>query len=234
MKIHVFSIMHNEERLLTYFLRHYSTFADKIFIFDDDSTDRTAEIAKKNPKVQIFHFPNPTPGKNNEGAMNKCFVESYKKFSRGIADWVMFVDGDEFIYHKDIVNVFEKAKKDGENVLKTTAYSMISEKFPTTEGQIYEECCYGIRNVDQDKSVIINPEIDIDYFQARHFIIMPPGIHWQRVGLLFLHFQHISKEYFIERYTHSFPRRNYTSKGAAFRMRKGLAFFDRKPLIKII
>lgn len=34
MKIDVFSIMRNEEDLLPYFLRHYETFADRIFIFD--------------------------------------------------------------------------------------------------------------------------------------------------------------------------------------------------------
>ena len=57
MTIHVYNIVHNEEFLLPYYLRHYEQFADKIFIFDDESTDRTAEIAKAHPKVTYLKYP---------------------------------------------------------------------------------------------------------------------------------------------------------------------------------
>jgi glycosyltransferase involved in cell wall biosynthesis len=227
MVIHVFSVMHNEEKLLPYWLRHYSTFVDKIFIADDESSDKTVEIAKANPKVEVFKLENDTPGKNNEPAMTKFFIDGYKKYSRGAADWVIFADGDEFFYHKDIVKKLKDAKNNGEKVIKTTAFSMVSQTFPTTNGQIYDEIKRGVRNVDHDKSVIIDPKIDISYvWQARHKIVMPENVHWQRIGLLMLHYQHLGRDYFIARYRESFPRRNYRKGSAELRMRKGLAFFD--------
>jgi glycosyltransferase involved in cell wall biosynthesis len=46
MKVGLTAPCFNEERFLPYFLRHYSTFCDKIFIFDNCSTDKSKEIIK--------------------------------------------------------------------------------------------------------------------------------------------------------------------------------------------
>src|SRR3989338_1733301 len=101
MKVHIFSIMWNEEYILPYFLRHYSTFADKIFIINDHSTDKTTTIARSNNKVTVLDYKYK-PGLD-EANFNRCFTRYYKKYSRGVADWVMCVDADEFIYHPNLV-----------------------------------------------------------------------------------------------------------------------------------
>ena len=237
MIIHVYSVMRNEERMLPYFLRHYSTFAEKIFIFNDKSTDRTAEIAKAHPKVELFDLENDLTFEGrpivNNIAMNKAFTEGYKKYSRGVADWVMVADGDEFIYRQKLVDTLARCKKDGVKVLRGCGFSMISDTFPTTDGQIYDECCYGVRNVQFDKAVIFDPSIEVDFAQGRHYTYPPEGVRIEKAQISFLHYQHMSKEYYLSRMD-NFSRRMYSKRKAANRIRAGLAFFDRTPLIKVI
>ncbi len=109
MKIHVYSIMKNEEKFLPYFLRHYSTFADSIYIFNDNSTDNTVEIAKLNEKVQLLDYNYETGF--FDGDVNTCFEKAYKKHSRCVADWVMVVDADEFLYNKNMEERMKEQKK---------------------------------------------------------------------------------------------------------------------------
>ena len=78
MKIHVYSIVRNDRYILPYFLRHYSTFADRIFIIDDHSTDDTAEIAKANPKVTLLPFEyDPAPCGKPPG--QQCHEKNVRK-----------------------------------------------------------------------------------------------------------------------------------------------------------
>jgi glycosyltransferase involved in cell wall biosynthesis len=46
MNIHVYTVAYNEELLMPFFLRHYKRFANHITVFDNESTDKTAELAK--------------------------------------------------------------------------------------------------------------------------------------------------------------------------------------------
>ena len=202
--VHVFSIMWNEEYLLPYFLRHYSTFADTIFIFNDHSTDRTAEIAKAHPKVRLLDF-NYDPGLHEDN-FNDCFIKSYKQYSRGVADWVMCVDADELIYNRDIVGVLSEQHRRGIKALKCTGYIMVSEKLPTTKGQIYDECKIGTRSRGYDKPIVFSPEIDIKFGIGRHTAQLPPGIQAHKAKLTLLHYRYLSRDYIIERNAKSFPR----------------------------
>lgn len=204
MIIHVYSIMRNEEDLLPYFLRHYSTFADTIFIIDDKSTDRTLKIAKTNKKVKLLKYKFTEGFVENEH--NECFKKFYKKYSRGVADWVMVVDGDEFIYNKNLVAILEGQLKWGSKVIKTAGYNIYSETFPTTKGQIYEECNKGLRTHLFDKAVIFNPSINVNFSGGRHETFLPKGINQIRARILLLHFRYLSIVFSIKRLINSTSR----------------------------
>src|SRR3990167_4792623 len=91
MRINVFSIMYNEEFMLPHFLKHYEKFADRIFIIDDHSTDRTAEIAKAHPKVEYSVY-------EHEGLNEQEFNDTFYKFYKANpSDWAVVVDCDEFL-----------------------------------------------------------------------------------------------------------------------------------------
>ena len=230
MRVDLFTIIRNEEDLLPYFLRHYETFVDNIFIFNDRSTDKTAKIAKSNPKVKLLNFD--YPGDCNEVARSECFENAYKEYSRGNADWAICVDGDEFVYHKNILEILKEQQRRGRNLLKTTGYTMFSDKFPVTNGQIYEECNKGIRTQQCDKAVILNPEIDLKFQQGRH---KPPiGIKFFRCGIMLLHYRCLSKEFILKRWKCS--KRSYSDEKYKRKIQINLDRYEkqRKYLTKII
>mgnify|MGYP003885661107 CR=1 FL=1 len=47
-KIHLYSICYNEQVMLPHFIDHYSSFCDKLFIYDNFSTDLSSDICKNN------------------------------------------------------------------------------------------------------------------------------------------------------------------------------------------
>lgn len=225
MKIHVYSIVWNEEFLLPYFLRHYSTFADRIFIINDHSSDKTVEIARAHPKVQLLDFGYSRG--LNEDDFSRCFEESYKKYSRGVADWVMCVDADEFIYNKDMRGALQKAQQQSRRTLKTTGYTMMSETLPTTDGQIYEQCPYGLRARGYDKEVVFNPELDIKFSDGRHSITVSNDLRPVKAKLALLHYRYLSRDYLIERTKNIFARMDMSDEIKSYRLKRGLATYDK-------
>ena len=236
MILHVISVMRNEEIILPYFLRYYSTIADKIIILlDTTSTDRTREMALADPLVELY-----------EVNFNKIFSEeekvqflgeAYRKHSRGVADWVICADSDEIFYKENLRKVLEYQRLKGARVLKSTAYLMLSEVIPSTTGQIYEESNRGLRNHQHDKTTIFDPALDIKFKRGEHDIYPIEGVPvcWARIMLL--HYRCLSRQYFIDRTTTTLMRYGGGQSQINQIIRQGLRGYDRdikKDLPKII
>src|SRR5690606_483337 len=98
-KISALLITYNEERNIQKFLDE-AWYADEIVIVDSESTDRTAEIAKKHPKVTFItrKFDNFTSQKNF--AIDQAQNE-----------WVTFFDADERISKALIFEMMDEINK---------------------------------------------------------------------------------------------------------------------------
>lgn len=95
MKIATITAVYNEEDLLPQFIRHYDgQGVDRFFILDNESTDRTVEIASKNPKVELSAFV--TPGVGFDGPKHHAVMRKMVALA-GHFDLVILVDADEFI-----------------------------------------------------------------------------------------------------------------------------------------
>ena len=80
----VFSV-HDEEKLFEEAFKSIKGLADEIIVIDNESTDRTAQIAKKYTKNIYVH-------KNTPNSLNA--TKNYG-FSKATGDWILSLDADE-------------------------------------------------------------------------------------------------------------------------------------------
>ena len=80
----VFSV-HNEEKLFEEALKSIKDLADEIIVVDNESTDKTAQIAKKYTKNIYVH-------KNTPNSLN---ATKNFGFSKAKGDWILSLDADE-------------------------------------------------------------------------------------------------------------------------------------------
>lgn len=160
-RVVVLSICKNEEQMMPLFLRHYSSFADRIVIWDEQSTDRTREIISKYPGTEIREWP-------HKGLDDERFLAhintAYREFVD--ADWVMFPDVDELLYHPEMVRILSEFKGD---IISSTGYALISrEGFPDGSRQAYEQVKTGYPQSNYDKAICWRPSADVMHTIGRH------------------------------------------------------------------
>ena len=190
MKIEVFAVCYNEERIMPYFLRHYSQFAE-IFIFDNHSTDRSVEIAQKGgAHVSLFD----TGGTFDDGA-NLEIKEHCWRDSK--ADWVIVIDLDEFVYHPHIVDFLSESQG---TLIQPNLYEMFTSIFPTTVGQIYEDVKNG--HPSWPKINLIQPSQikEMNYTPGCH-LATPKGnvVLVNTNDIKTLHMKNLGRQYTIDR-----------------------------------
>src|SRR5690606_2040831 len=109
-RVHVYTVCWNEAKFLPYFLAHYAQFADRIFVYDNGSTDRSPDIVRAHPKAELRQFDS---GGTFDDLSNINVKNNAYKESRGQADFVIVVDADELIYHPAIRELLQRYKEEG-------------------------------------------------------------------------------------------------------------------------
>lgn len=181
-KIWVYSLTFNESHFVKQFLKAYEE-AERIVIFDNESTDNTVELLQQDPRVEIRN--NPTNGTIRDDRYleikndwsNSDFPISWKE-ARGKADWVIVVDfdeifcnaqkiGDEIIMDLDL----SYAESLGFDIIKPYGYNMIKADAPLyAEGHPYEYSKIGTRHEPNDKMCCFRPDRleEINFFPGCH------------------------------------------------------------------
>jgi glycosyltransferase involved in cell wall biosynthesis len=142
----------NEEEILPYTLKNYGLFCSKIILHDAFSTDRTREIARQ-AGAEVRDWD--TGGKLNDmlamQLKDTCWLGTD-------ADWVLVADADELLYFPmGAAFTLSAYAHVGYPVIKPHGFSMFSEVFPTTPGQIYEEVKMGVRDLWYAKPILFAP-----------------------------------------------------------------------------
>lgn len=194
MKVDVYSITYNDVKLLPYFLRHYESFANRIFVWDDGSDDGTREMLDSDPKVEVLP--------HNLGMCDDLYFVQYLwpqyVKSRGYADWVICAESDEFVYHPNILEKLEELKSKGINKVCCQGFSMYHPEFPKTEGQIYEEAMFGSYEAKFSKTILFDPNIEIKWTVGRHHCSGERFAAFD-TGIVILHYRLLGHDYYIEK-----------------------------------
>lgn len=171
MVIHTYTLVRNEELMIMFYLNHYKNISDKILVYDNGSTDKTIEIAKSYPKVEIRNFE---MNGWDDLAITNLYNECWKD-SRGKADWVIICSADEILYHPKLQSYLEKCKKKGITIPRTIGFSMLAEDESVYDRleefknqQIYDFIKTGANWKYDSKFMVFNPEIDINYDNGCH------------------------------------------------------------------
>jgi hypothetical protein len=202
MKLWLYVVLHNERPMLLYFLKHYAPLCDRIIIYDDHSSDAGPQIALGYMNVEIRAYP-------GDGLDDMEFVHfaarTYPE-ARGRADWCIWADADEFIYHPDLRGYLARCKQQGINLPNVRGYAMFSDAFPTTPGQIYDEIRAGVRYVPEDKPVVFQPELTIRWAAGKHTADAEGAVRGGEAEIKLLHYRNLGEQWFIERNNRNYAR----------------------------
>ena len=166
-KVFVYTVCYNEEFMVPYFLKHYS-FAEKIFVYDNGSTDRSVDLLRQDPRCEVFSFTSKFNDDINRKIKNNCW-----KRHRGQCDYVIVCDFDEFLHSNipiiDILQHFRN-KNISIDLFKAKGFNMASEA-PLDPGlPLVEQVSHGVLDPMYSKVVLFNPNTirDINYTHGAH------------------------------------------------------------------
>lgn len=165
MKVWVYSICKDEGEMIMDYLNHYGSFAEKIIVYDEQSTDGTREMLLANPKVEVREWPHK--GLDDVKFVH-CINSSYHE-AAGKADWVMFPDIDELLYSPNIEHVLKNAKED---MILARGFALIhdgKQVLTTKSGhQIYDIIKTGYPQSNYDKYICWRPHVQVTHNIGRH------------------------------------------------------------------
>lgn len=199
-----------EEEFLPYCLRHYNSFCNRIIVHDAFSTDRSREIAKEyGAEVRDW----ATDGLND--AVSKKLKEDCVMQCK--SDWCLVVDTDEIWYFPFGPSYTLSAyDSQGLAVIRPHGFEMVSDVFPTTAGQVYDEVKFaGVDDRWYAKCALVAPPRikSIIYSAGAHetWAVLKDGSKWNDVKektdppSYFLHCKHlgpierIARKYDVQR-----------------------------------
>ncbi len=197
--IHAYTIAFNEEVLMPHFLKHYTSFCESVFVYDNFSTDKTIDICSKYENVEVFNY-----GTNNQirdDIYLKLKNEVWKK-SKGKADFVIVCDVDEFVYHPSLISILQHAYSEQVSVIRCEGYNMFTKVLPLESNILFKDFQYGTREKNFDKALIFNPNLidEINYDFGAHNCCPVGKVRYNNFSIALLHYKFITLGYLINRY----------------------------------
>jgi len=202
-KVWVFSILKNEAEIIPFWLRHYRTFASNITVWDDSSDDGSVELLEAGG-VEVIEWP-LAPGLN-DAAMLEWSRTAYRR-ALSNAEWVMWVDIDEFIWSEDLAAVLSDPQYQKSGIIKPNGFNMTGDGVPKDDGasQIYHLNPMGVLAPVYSKPVVFQPHIEMNWVRGRHSLEhqKEPEIE-SRIKLL--HYRYLGYEYTAKRNARNYMR----------------------------
>ena len=184
--------MRNEEDMIPFFLRHYS-FANKLIVWDNESTDGTRKILESDPRVEVRDWM--THGKMRDLELTRMKSHEYRSTGPG---WKMIVDADEFVWHRDMRKYLEMCDRVGITVPQVVGYDMVSDSMPKDDGVslMTDIVRDGVRSQRYDKACVLRDCVEIEYGPGCHGFLSFKGraIVSSDQDLKLLHYRYLSKE----------------------------------------
>lgn len=186
----IYTITYNEQLMLPIFIQHYrERFPDcEIIIYDNCSTDDTADIAFNNNCKVIYYN---TDGKLSDSA----YLEIKNNCWKGGEGWVIVADCDELL---DIWE--EELKEETASIISVEAYNMVNHADNLDIDNIFK----GVRSTSYDKAYCFNSTRikEINYGPGAHSCSPIGGVEYSSRVYRAWHYKYVNIEYMIARHAH--------------------------------
>ena len=192
---------------MPFVIRHYQKFCDRIIIYDNHSTDGSAELARSLGCEVVAFGTKFFDDQVNMDLKNNCWKNSN-------AEWVIVADFDEIltsdITHWNLsknewqpnpsmaLNMIRDIEK--ATIIKTIGWQIMSDEMPKED---ILELTNGYRFDNYSKNIIFNPQAikEINYNPGAHRCSPVGDVVWSEESLYVLHYKHIGGvERTIKRY----------------------------------
>lgn len=174
LKIAVVAPMYNEESMLPHFLRHYSCFADKILLLDNESTDGSVGIARCHPKVEVRKFK--SNGYDEQTVLDQIAAA---KSELSHFDWVLFPDIDEFVISQPMRMETKLLSETKADILECQGYCMMYRKQDPQfdlSAPISRICGGYYPSKPYSKPIIIRGRAKMHFGPGKHALIPGEGV----------------------------------------------------------
>ncbi|HET7638190.1 MAG TPA: glycosyltransferase family 2 protein [Ktedonobacteraceae bacterium] len=196
-----YTIVRNEELLMPYFIRHYGSICSKIIVYDDDSTDCTREIV-----LSAGGIVRQCPWSGLDDIKSVAFATEQYKEARNEANWVIWVDADEFVYHPRLADRLEELTLEGVALPKVVGFSMVAENPPSGHGQIYDEIRMGFPDKSYSKPCVFDPSLEIVWTPGKHEAYTDGSVSNLHDPLKLLHYRYMGSNWHIDRNYRNYER----------------------------
>jgi hypothetical protein len=191
--IWLYCIFGNEAQLMPYFLRHYAPLVDRLIMLDAMSDDGSADMARScsNAVVQ----PSAIGGTLDSIVVSKYSSEKARE-ARGKADFVLWVDCDEFLYSPiPLRELLRGYKAQSLRAIKATGYQMLADEFPIGADQLTSIVRRGVRDAEYDKMAIFDPILDVTWSPGHHNCYISGAVAHQSNEVKLLHYRYFGEDY---------------------------------------
>src|SRR4030042_4453684 len=188
--IETLSFVYNEEYLLPFYFKHYD-FCDRLnIIYDVDSTDKTIELLKSNPKVRIipYHFKNMMNDQEKVDFINSCYG-NFKEDTR-----ILNIDTDEFVFTDR--NELENFNVNALSVSLYNVYRHVTEQRLNIDISIKEQRRHGILESIYIKPIIVKTGLDLSWDVGNHTIA---GVSPIDIGIIGAHWANADPCFCVDR-----------------------------------
>lgn len=197
MRIHLYCTCWNEIRMLPHFLRHYEQFVERMFIYDNMSTDGSRELIASHPQCELRDLDYET----SEDDITR--VKRYHWTDDRSPDWIVCVDIDELIHHPNWGELLPECKSAGCSILAPDGWQVVSDVFPEFPEPVFTAESRGVKDMRYSKWVMFDPKAidDIGYNHGCHNAV-PTGrvCTYQSPDLRLLHCRYLSADWVVARH----------------------------------
>jgi len=199
-KVDLHCLCWNEARIIPFFLRHYLPLVDRVFVFDNGSTDQSLALLSGDERIVVSHFDVRGDSFVDE---ERLLSDTMWKASRDTADWVAVVDMDEHIHHPDLPTYLASCRRAGVTAIQAIGYEMVADEFPAPTAVLTETVTHGFRYKDSlDKFCLFDPGAITEsrYHAGRHGASPEGRVVWEPDrSVMLLHYKQLGLDYFIKR-----------------------------------